>query len=802
MVQRSATVKGSARNPDRGGEPHRVEHHKNKPTTGIGGLNIGPRFTEPPFKLSGDSAPPTFCTSNSRFEDGLSSNCRGSEMERILRRLLLEQNYATSTPKPKMKKSETFEKDSKKESTKEPIPKSQMDKRLGTTDHIQPAGLKNFGNTCYMNSILQSLYNIPNFRDKIISCIPFISATENMDSAFSSNVFVALAAIFLDMKSSSQLEHAINDHLKRPVNNGLVRNNPGVQIISPHLYTEMGSCVRKARKSVRFEDELSVMSREKTILWKLSQMDQELVEYSRLVSLMLSDKNVCPAEKPMHIMSGRGECYSLKCKCQECIRFNDLEDESKQVNPSLLPTLDNELGGRQNLDRVGIERLIRLAMNKNTPKSLREDLLSIIGQIDASDRKEKNTVEPIALITAITGDPSVLFNPKEQQDCHEFLRYLLCRVKDALSESVLQLEERTDPNKIENEKKSTEKTELRRNNFCASDPRNNFCNSDPRKDIDPNIGFNRNVIDSRDHEEVRPFSWAESVNPSQDLWGKTDSISEVGPEPMSTSLRPRLGSVFPSDPIIIGWKSVPGLIVKKKANGESEVIFKSICESRSNPTYGKTVENAVIEPIDWVWKTFGGIGVTITRCHACNEKVERKEPFLDLSLPVEHGRTLRWALRTLSTLELLTGENKYYCANCEQMRDADMWWEIQTLPDVLVLHLKIFDFLGVDFGGGTKIRSVLDCPMKLSPHRWCSADFERRKSLYRLMAVIVHDGLRLSSGHFFSYVFVWDLRQWYCFNDALVTPVKEGRMTCLLSSRESTQTPYMLFYAIDSEYHS
>ena len=47
--------------------------------------------------------------------------------------------------------------------------------------YCRPVGLKNVGNTCYVNSMLQSYFTIPQFRDEILS-LPYLDSIPDNDN--------------------------------------------------------------------------------------------------------------------------------------------------------------------------------------------------------------------------------------------------------------------------------------------------------------------------------------------------------------------------------------------------------------------------------------------------------------------------------------------------------------------------------------------------------------------------------------------------------------------------------------------
>lgn len=191
---------------------------------------------------------------------------------------------------------------------------------------------------------------------------------------------------------------------------------------------------------------------------------------------------------------------------------------------------------------------------------------------------------------------------------------------------------------------------------------------------------------------------------------------------------------------------------------------------------------------------FQGKAVTATRCSECESRTERAECFLDVSLPVEAGKTLSWALSSQGAAETLLGTNKYACSFCNTYMEAKRWWQMAQLPPVLTVHLKLFAF-GARRAGGGKVSVAMPCPLRMRLREWCTPDCQERDDEYRLTAVIVHEGTAASSGHYYSYIFLEEEQQWYCFDDSYVSSVSEVEMReRLFTSVKSRRTAYLLFY--------
>lgn len=146
------------------------------------------------------------------------------------------------------------------------------------------------------------------------------------------------------------------------------------------------------------------------------------------------------------------------------------------------------------------------------------------------------------------------------------------------------------------------------------------------------------------------------------------------------------------------------------------------------------------------------------------------------------GGSIEDAIRKFFTGEQLSRAkgNAYKCDRCKTLADASKRTLIYDAPEYFTLHLKRFDFT---MRGTSKITDFIRYPRDLD----MSAYSTRHESLrYELMSVIVHQGRRTSSGHYYSFCKMSD-GTWANFNDEIVDKVSEK--TAL------KQEAYILVYA-------
>lgn len=170
-----------------------------------------------------------------------------------------------------------------------------------------------------------------------------------------------------------------------------------------------------------------------------------------------------------------------------------------------------------------------------------------------------------------------------------------------------------------------------------------------------------------------------------------------------------------------------------------------------------------------------GSNNTSTQQHSKQEKEIKKEALVRSKVtlglryhPTSRECTIMSCIHQFTSAELLTGNNKFGCAKCTQMKykqgvsrdkkervysNAAKQYLIYTPPAVLTLHLKRFEQVGFS---SRKVNRHVDFPFVLDLAPFCSSLCQgvrpgQKKILYALYGVVEHSG-RLNTGHYTAYV--------------------------------------------------
>lgn len=310
---------------------------------------------------------------------------------------------------------------------------------------------------------------------------------------------------------------------------------------------------------------------------------------------------------------------------------------------------------------------------------------------------------------------------------------------------------------------------------------------------------------------------------------------------VSTTLSSPIASTFVT-PSRLSRGVTASEVREKLEESQKDVVPKA---SPRSPTLNTDKED------DKIMELFGGVAVTRVTCMTCERFTERREPFMDLSLPIpsvlgKNGSapttpvspssdfvdgegpngevTLQQCLAAFVRNETLSGHGRYFCEGCGKVQRATKSTRIAKLPPILCLHLKRFTWKG--HTTRTKLTNDVDFPLDdldLAPY--CESDGEGDKKqekktaassgksrtplrganasaqhthsdkLYDLIAVVTHHGSSASSGHYTACA--RELTDdgsngWQHFNDDevnLLTPeeVRSGQGYIFLYARRPTE---------------
>ncbi|CAO2178488.1 unnamed protein product [Urochloa humidicola] len=133
--------------------------------------------------------------------------------------------------------------------------------------------------------------------------------------------------------------------------------------------------------------------------------------------------------------------------------------------------------------------------------------------------------------------------------------------------------------------------------------------------------------------------------------------------------------------------------------------------------------------------------------------------------------------------ELLEPEDMWYCPLCggnrQTMKKLDLW----RLPEVIVIHLNRFAYTQ---SGGNKIDTFVDFPISdLDLAAYTASKSVQLSSCYRLYAIINHYG-SMEWGHYTASIYHEEQKGWFKFDDGCVTPMTKASI--------KTSAAYVLFY--------
>ncbi|XP_056132068.1 ubiquitin carboxyl-terminal hydrolase 15-like isoform X2 [Lampris incognitus] len=143
---------------------------------------------------------------------------------------------------------------------------------------------------------------------------------------------------------------------------------------------------------------------------------------------------------------------------------------------------------------------------------------------------------------------------------------------------------------------------------------------------------------------------------------------------------------------------------------------------------------------------------------------------------------LKDCIELFTTKEKLGAEDPWYCPNCKQHQQATKKLDLWSLPPVLVVHLKRFSYSRYM---RDKLDSLVDFPLRDLDMSEFLINPNAGPCRYNLIAVSNHYG-GMGGGHYTAYAKNKDDDKWYNFDDSSVSPASEDQIV--------SKAGYVLFY--------
>ncbi|CAN9508279.1 unnamed protein product [Ophioblennius macclurei] len=143
---------------------------------------------------------------------------------------------------------------------------------------------------------------------------------------------------------------------------------------------------------------------------------------------------------------------------------------------------------------------------------------------------------------------------------------------------------------------------------------------------------------------------------------------------------------------------------------------------------------------------------------------------------------LKDCIELFTTKEKLGAEDPWYCPNCKQHQQATKKLDLWSLPPVLVVHLKRFSYSRYM---RDKLDSLVDFPLRDLDMSEFLINPNAGPCRYDLIAVSNHYG-GMGGGHYTAYSKNKDDDKWYNYDDSSVSPANEDQIV--------SKAGYVLFY--------
>lgn len=236
------------------------------------------------------------------------------------------------------------------------------------------------------------------------------------------------------------------------------------------------------------------------------------------------------------------------------------------------------------------------------------------------------------------------------------------------------------------------------------------------------------------------------------------------------------------------------------AAAESEKPASAVETNSVSPAQSQSPQREIQKTL--IERVFAGRATVTYKCLECTSTSSIVDNFFDLQLafPPADGSTpskiysnanneysTQSLLNDYFLTEQLIDEDRYYCEKCARRCDGERHIQVEDAPSNLILLVKHFKYdRKVNVRRKILNRVRLNETITLQTHQ---SDGESLLLTYRLYAAVVHSGMSIDSGHY--YTFGTDSSgNWFNFNDSFIS----GSSLDDIHSLNDWNTPYILFY--------
>ncbi|KAM9146791.1 ubiquitin carboxyl-terminal hydrolase 47-like isoform 2-T2 [Pangshura tecta] len=215
---------------------------------------------------------------------------------------------------------------------------------------------------------------------------------------------------------------------------------------------------------------------------------------------------------------------------------------------------------------------------------------------------------------------------------------------------------------------------------------------------------------------------------------------------------------------------------------------RNVHQQQDVVTYFRILMNKIVEEKEEIQLLYHVKMVHSITCHGCGQQTRiQQNPVLSLALSLDEYNSnsevysVHNALDAVQKVSEFIGDERFYCETCRSKQLATSRCYFQTLPQILVLNLKRYQF---DVDQFKKLRYEVSVPFSLTVN-----SEEQPNTQYELFAICHHSG-GIYGGHYVAEIKSFENDCWYSFDDTTVNKVQEEWDT----SAKKSSTAYLLMY--------